>query len=211
MRLLACLLIACVTALLASSPANALGYTGSRGPRLGLPGDSITVLAARDLRRDLNGHDRYDIEAFPGDRVSQVDSIITSMLHADRPRPSLWVLNAGTDDAYQDNANWRPGLDQEFRDVAPASCVVMVSINTNADRPPDNGIAQAINETLQYVHDTDPRKYIYLDWNALVHRSPSWLRADGIHPDATGDAEYAAHVSAALGADEKAVAVAQRC
>jgi len=191
-----CGLLGC---LLLAAPARAFGYDGSRGPALGLPGDSITALAAPDLRSDVSGHYRYDIEGFPGATLSQVDAIITSMLHRDRPTPSVWVLDAGSDNAYLDRTNWQPGLDTELHDVSGASRVVLVTINTNADRPSGNGIAQAINEALFYVHDVDPSRYVVMNWNALVHQHPGWLRPDGIHPNATGDAHYAAGVARALG------------
>jgi hypothetical protein len=169
---------------------------------VGVVGDSITYLSESSIEASL-ANNAYAIKAYQGDRIDQVLPEIASMAINPRngnPAPQEWILNLGTNDASQDYSGWQASFSQMIADASYSNCVILVTINTYADTIGDSNIAATENAEIKGLHRIDPSKYLYIDWNGLVHNDPDLLQPDGIHPSAKGQQALAAWYRIALSA-----------
>lgn len=178
------------------------GNTTNPKAYVGVVGDSITWYSESSIEASLSSY-AYDIEAYPGARIDQMLPQIENMADNgsnDAPAPQDWILNLGTNDASQDYTGWQASFDQMVADTAYAQCVIFVTINTDADTIGGSNIAATEDAEIEHLHTTDPRKYLYIDWNGLLNQNAGMLQPDGIHPDASGQQELASWYTLALSA-----------
>lgn len=181
-----------------SSGANNGNGTGTRTKDVvAVVGDSITHYSEASIRRSLAPYDDV-IKAVPGAHIGQMLGAIKRLANSD-PAPQDWILNLGTDDASFDDTSWHTHFKQMIADTTYASCVILVTINTHADQIGGTEIAAKENAAIEKLHRNDPSKYLYIDWNGLVHNEPGLLRTKGIHPTLKGQRTLAEWYKLALG------------
>ena len=177
----------------------ALTGCGSSTPRVAVVGDSITVLAGRDIAKDLHTRYHTDIQAQLGQRIDQMLPALARQL---RHHPHAVVVNLGTNDMLQAqiHPDWQSGFIRLVSMVASSPCVVFVTISSlgrsNISEP---AVAGAINAAIARAV-LDHHNFHVVDWNALVH-SPnglSLLIPDKIHPSAEGSQRLASAIRGAL-------------
>jgi GDSL-like Lipase/Acylhydrolase family len=161
------------------------GCGGSGGrPVVAIVGDSITVLSAPGVEAELRGYAVY-IRAEDGQRTDQMVPALRAELGR---KPQGVVINLGTNDALQaqTHADWQPAFDTVWGLVQSRSCVVYVTVNTNADAFGRTVVAVDINRAIRKLA-TQHHNVQVVDWNAAVHEDPSLLASknpptDHIHP-----------------------------
>jgi hypothetical protein len=175
---------AAVTIIVASAVLLA-GCGGSgKPPVVAVVGDSITVLSGPGVEAELSGYALY-IRAVDGKRIDQMIPALQAELQRD---PKGVVINLGTNDAIQarTHPDWLTGFDALWDLVHSRTCVVYVTVSTNADYLGRHAVAADIDAAIRELAAQHPNVKI-VDWNAAVHEDPSLLAsrnppADHIHP-----------------------------
>jgi hypothetical protein len=161
------------------------GCGGSgKGPVVAIVGDSITVISAPGVEAELRGYALY-IRAEDGKRMDQLIPALRTELQRD---PRAVVINLGTNDALQarTHSDWVSGFDTVWDLVRSTSCVVYVTVGTNADYLGKGVVAADLNRAMEQLAAKHHNVQI-VDWNAAVHEDPRLLAsrnppADHIHP-----------------------------
>lgn len=84
-------------------------------------------------------------------------------------------------------------------ELATAPCAVVVTMNTDADIWSLRTSGPELNASLVGEAGRYENVHVY-DWNAVAQAGDAdWMRADGVHLTATGEAEYRAALLAAAG------------
>ena len=175
---------AAVTIIVASAVLLA-GCGGSgKPPVVAVVGDSITVLSGPGVEAELSGYALY-IRAVDGKRIDQMIPALQAELQRD---PKGVVINLGTNDAIQarTHPDWLTGFDALWDLVRSRTCVVYVTVSTNADYLGRHAVAADIDAAIRQLA-AQHRNVKIVDWNAAVHEDPSLLAsrnppADHIHP-----------------------------
>ncbi len=192
--MLACLAVTAATACTAPSASS----------RVVVAGDSLTALAQPALSAALDG--RYPLDYLF--RISARTDQITPLMEADRAArgtPDAVVVNLGTNDAVEGGrpADARAAWDDLVHAVRGVPCVVLTTVNTNADALGRTDRAATINARIEALAAAEPRRVKVVDWTGFVRGlSPAgaatYLRPDGIHETDAGAAWLAAADRAAL-------------
>jgi lysophospholipase L1-like esterase len=207
-RVVAVLGLVAVTTLLVSGCSGGSSYTGNPGgPKVGIVGDSITNLLKPDLKSAVGSRYRYVVKARDGKRIDQQLDELRSLLHGDDP-PQRLIVNLGTNDVLQGRSDALGHLDRELQLVADVDCVILVTINPNADDG-DSHLAEKLNDAMKGAVASLPNFHL-LDWAGLLaadpHRAEQWLSDfDAVHPSAAGSQALAAQYRQALDQDCAAV------
>jgi len=170
------------------------GITTSPAVHVGVFGDSITYDSASAIESTLGPRYAYVLNGTPGATITEETPAVKTAMTNGREQIRDVILNLGTNDAIQEgvgnNTNWQQSLSDLLGDVDSAQCVILVTVNTNADHywgPTENSnVAAQINQDIYAVRALDPGRYKVIDWNSLVHQNLDWLQPDGIHPSAIG-------------------------
>ena len=173
------------------------GYVGRAGaPRVVLAGDSITELSRARILATLEDRYRVRVNASSGRRIAGVTPAIARQLAT---HPDVAVVNLGTNDMDRENPRWRADLDRMLALVARVPCVEVFTIYDGDHPPAGANIGTRINARLAAAAASGSLHLI--DWNAAVHRDPSLVVADGIHPGESGQRWIAASIRDGIRAD----------
>jgi GDSL-like Lipase/Acylhydrolase family len=162
-------------------------------------GDSITVLAHREMSAVLGDAYRADVHAKSGQRIDQMLPTLARVL---RDKPFAVVVNLGTNDALQAQTHpeWRNGFADMVGLLAAARCVVLTTISTVLPGTSERrATASEINLAIAAAVATH-RSFHVVDWNAAVHgaNGARLLVADRVHPSPAGQLTLAVLTRAAL-------------
>ena len=113
--------------------------------------------------------------------------------------PDIAVVNLGTNDMDRENPSWRPDLDRMLALVAGVPCVEAFTIYDGHHRPAGDNIGTRIDERLATAAAAGSIHLV--DWNAAVHRDPTLVVSDRIHPDPAGQRWIAATLRDRIRAD----------
>jgi GDSL-like Lipase/Acylhydrolase family len=160
------------------------GCGGSRGPVVAVVGDSITVVSAPGVEAELRGYALY-MRAVDGKRI---DEMVPALRTEMQRNPKAVVVNLGTNDAMQaqTHPDWLTGFNSVWDLTRARSCVIFVTVSTNADYLGKSSVAADINHAIRQLAAKHHNVRV-VDWNAAVHTDPSLLAsrnppADRIHP-----------------------------
>ena len=160
------------------------GCGAGKAPVVAVVGDSITVISAPGVEAELNGYALY-MRAIDGKRI---DEMIPALRGELQREPKAVVVNLGTNDAMQarTHLDWLTGFNTVWNLVQSRSCVVFVTINTNADFLGRGTVAVDINHAIRHLAAVHHNVRV-VDWNVAVHADASLLAsrnppADHIHP-----------------------------
>jgi hypothetical protein len=207
-RAVAGLALLAVVTLLVSGCSGGSGYVGNPGgPKVGIVGDSITNLLRPDLKSAVGSKYRYVVKARDGMRIDQQLDALRSVLHAGDP-PMRLIVNLGTNDVLQGRSDALANLDHELQLLADVDCVILVTINPNADHSGTH-LAETLNDAMKSAVASLPNLHL-LDWAGLLAADPErahqWLSGfDAVHPTASGSQALAARYRQALDHDCAAV------
>lgn len=186
-------------------------YLGnSTGPKVWVVGDSITVLANQAIGQVLAPTYAYATSGATGSPIGGQLPQITNSLNDPSGPPQYFVTELGTDDAWTNDPNWQGEFNSEISMLSNEPCVLLVNVGDNVPwwppmsvpAPPgpvsfgglfligSNSIAAGLNADMVQAAAQHPN-FRVVDWNAAITANPSWLQADGIHPDAAGQAGLA--------------------
>jgi hypothetical protein len=199
-------LLSLCAALLMSGMLLTACYVGNpSGPKVGIVGDSITWYSATDLTNTLGPWYDVDISGEPGYTIGEQLPQIERMISSDSPPPQDWVINLGTNDAIQAGygnfeTGWQADFNQEIALTNYAACVVLFTINLNADHfeGGSGDVAEELNTQIEALADLEPWHFRVIDWNDLVASDPFWMMPDGIHPNVIGQQDLSDWVALAL-------------
>jgi hypothetical protein len=169
---------------------------------VGVVGDSITVLARREMSTVLGDAYRADVHAKSGQRIDQMLPTLARVL---RDKPFAVVVNLGTNDALQAQTHpeWRSGFARMVGLLAAARCVVLTTISTVLPGTSERrATASEINRAIAAAVVSHQRFHV-VDWNAAVHgaNGARLLVADRIHPSPAGQLTLAVLTRATLDHD----------
>jgi len=154
-------------------------------------GDSLAEGTAPYLPRYLPGwtlQQRYEVGYHLTDGVAAMRARAAAL-------PPFVVVSLGTNDDPRLVAGFRRGVLAILAAAGPNRCVVW----PNIVRPPAVGASYAgYNRVLETEATSHPTLRV-VDWAALVHTHPEWLRRDGVHTTATGYRARAAAIAHTLG------------
>jgi lysophospholipase L1-like esterase len=148
-------------------------------------GDSITVLSAVAIQKQLGDHP--NIQAELGKRI---DEMLPALRDALQKKPDAVVVNLGTNDVLQGtiHPDWRPGFLQLVQALEHTDCAVLVNINTTAtNRSARPEFAPQINAAIAKAAETHDNFHV-IDWDAIVHApgGDALIQPDTIHPTGPG-------------------------
>lgn len=174
-------------------------------------GDSLVFLSTSDLQAALSP--RYPaphIESVIGVGVAQMRLAIEQMHQSQHP--DAVVVALGSNDArYAENALTQGQKQAEITNsvaqqadvlqtLSDTPCVIWVGVqehnavlNLTVWGPQLNAGFKANLEDYPNAH--------WLDWEAQMHGHPEWQDSDGLHFSASGNAAYAAAITAAIESD----------
>ena len=180
-----CSALACVMAMLAGC------YRGNlAGPKVGVVGDSIIAMTDRQWKRldpALADAYAYDVATRSGARIDEMQPDLDRVLTT---TPDNVVIDLGTNDMGQSWAPWEQSFDAMWATVAHLSCVVYVTIRTQADFP----VGADINAKIAATATANPNVRIY-DWETEIGAALAAYEADTslppplldvVHPTAAG-------------------------
>lgn len=152
-------------------------------PSVYVIGDSITSLSQTSISSVLTdaGY-RPTISATPGARIGQAQTNIATLA---QNQPWAWIVELGTDDAGAGNASWPQPFLAEWTAVAPARCVVYVTVSPRA-----GPVGAQINASIERLAQAHQNVHV-LDWGQEEYANPTWVASDGIHPTSEGQVELA--------------------
>jgi lysophospholipase L1-like esterase len=178
-------------------------YRGNpAGPRVAIVGDSIMWLTdAISGRLDPALADAYafNVAATPAKRIDEMQPELDRLLAAG---PDSVVIDLGTNDMGQSWPSWEQSFDAMWAAVADESCVVYVTIRTQAGQP----IGAQINAKIAATAAANPNVRIY-DWETDINTALAASQADPslppplsdpVHPTSDGSDILAAGVRRAL-------------
>jgi lysophospholipase L1-like esterase len=176
-------------------------YSGNMsGPRTGIVGDSITVGAAPDIEADIAPNYAYQVQATNGYTIAQGEGELNTIETDPVGSPVDVLINLGTNDAVQQNANWQTDWNNLIADAAPAGCVILTTLRPILDFYHVIPIAYDINAEIADLVQSDPHVH-ELDWATFSDQNPQDISPDAVHPNAQGQADYASMVAWALHQD----------
>jgi lysophospholipase L1-like esterase len=155
----------------------------SARPAIYVVGDSITSLSAGSISTALSnaGYDPT-IRATPGVKIGQAQNEVMTLA---QNQPHAWIIELGTNDAGANDNTWLLPFLAEWNSVAPASCVIYVTISPRA-----GPVGTKINAAIQNLAATHRNVHV-LDWGNVEYSNPSWVYPDQIHPTPQGQAALA--------------------
>jgi hypothetical protein len=165
-------------------------------PTVLIDGDSITVLAAPAIQHVLDPSYNVKILATQGFRINQGLPALESSV---RSHPYAVVENLGTNDALHGGVHpaWVSSWDKLIRITQDTPCVVLTTINPNADSLVGKPVATRINAEIMALAARYPKKFQVADWSGFLKRhvrnEATYLRPEFIliHPTQAGDLELA--------------------
>lgn len=179
-------------------------FRGCAGPRVTIAGDSITNQSNPLTSAALASAYHHRIQGFPGFTIAGVQPTVALQVAT---APDVSVINLGTNDMGQNNANWQsdptPGVgdfDEVVALVAPIPCVEFVTIYDGFHAPANNNVGTAINAYLAALVGTNPSMHL-IDWNAAVDANPALLSSDHVHPTTAGRQWLADNIRTAIDTD----------
>ncbi len=152
-------------------------------PSVYVVGDSITSLSQTSISSVLT-EDGYQptISATPGAKIGQAQANIATLA---QDQPWAWIVELGTDDAGARNSSWPQPFLAEWTAIAPAHCVVYVTVSPRA-----GAVAAQINASIERLAEVHRNVHV-LDWGQEEYANPAWVASDGIHPTSEGQVELA--------------------
>jgi GDSL-like lipase/acylhydrolase family protein len=175
----------------AGASTGAGASTSVNKPSVVFDGDSITVLATPAIHQILDR--RYDVEVLAVDGI-RIDQALPALELALKSHPYAVVENLGTNDALQDDpyADWVTGWQQLIQATKSTPCVVLTTVNPNADQLFHRPIATKINADIIALAARHPKKYKVANWSGFLSRHVSsettYLEVQSllIHPTPAG-------------------------
>jgi hypothetical protein len=180
-------------------------YQGNQlGPRVGMVGDSITCLSAKDLQQDFNSDYSYQIGCKNGITIVQGTDYAVAIDKSVQGAPSAFIVNLGTNDALQDEHNRGQADDDDIgatwkamsalaTDLSNVPCVIWVTVSEVPDVY-GSRVALGINDWIHSRASSVPGNY-ELDWWGLLQEGDNaqqWISSrDGIHTTQVGQQELA--------------------
>lgn len=160
-----------------------------------LVGDSITEMADRDLRRELEPPYHLRIRGRGGYRIEEMEPYAIELATT---KPEQVVINLGSNDILK---NWPlersvTALNRMTAKFQGYRCLHLVTVNEYFNVPDDPGVhdrAAALNEEIRRIAASNGFRVI--DWNALVVAyiqdglPEGALTGDSIHPTEVGTAK----------------------
>jgi len=183
-RVLAAIVIGCSVALVVPETAHALPK-----PRVDVIGDSITYTANSEILTTLKKQFKVYVSGRPGTWMAQN---FTTIAHA--PPAGDWVIELGTNDVGDDNANWASDFATEVSLVGNEQCVALVTVGTRL--PGNDAVARGLDAAMAAVVSAQHNFHL-VPWGTIEYKNPRWLLPDHVHPTASGaqklaDLEWAA-------------------
>jgi len=181
-----------------------LYFDNQNRPKVGIVGDSITAMSRSSIFDDLTPGYQLKMYAHPGATMYQLLPLIDVIDADNNPRPTDWIIEAGTNDmAWFENGDhgdlyWWWFLEQETAAVASAHCVVLLTVSPVLGLTDPN--APLLNADFEALPATHPNFHV-LDWGTIEYKNPSWVGPDHIHPTRAGQAELARLELGALQSD----------
>ncbi|HWF16226.1 MAG TPA: hypothetical protein VG244_08620 [Acidimicrobiales bacterium] len=157
-------------------------HLGSQ-PAVYVVGDSITALSQPSISAALTdtGY-QATISATPGVKLGQAQTEVRTLA---QHQPWAWIIELGTDDAGASNAAWPQPFLEEWASIAPATCVIYVTVSPRA-----GPVAMQIDSSIATLAGAHPNVHV-LDWGQIEYGNSSWVSADGIHPTPQGETALA--------------------
>jgi hypothetical protein len=152
-------------------------------------GDSVTSIEHADLAQALDPPYTTTFLIRSGGRITALADELRST-----GQPDVAIVNVGTVDALHP-VN---GTDTAGDPLAPVenaangiSCVVLTTINVDADHHGGDDVAARINHRIAVLGRSDPTRYKVVDWNHFVATLPAasvstYVQPDGIHETVDG-------------------------
>jgi lysophospholipase L1-like esterase len=154
---------------------------GGRSRTVDVVGDSITFITGWAIGKEFV-HYTVDVDGVPGSVMAGQLPAVERFAATD---PWAMVIELGTNDAYFNVPGWQAAFQNEEDAVAGQRCVIFLTLPAKFG-PEALGIDNAISTAVATNAD-----FHELNWGVLGYKHPSWLWADGIHPDTHGQQELA--------------------
>jgi lysophospholipase L1-like esterase len=180
-------------------------YSGNQlGPKVGIVGDSITCLSARDIASDFSSAYAYQIGCKDGITISQGTTYAQAIDKSVQGAPAAFIVNLGTNDALQSSHDIGPSNNADIgaawkaltnlsSDLSNVPCVIWVTVSEIPDLYGSH-VAEGINDWIGAWTSSHPGNF-ELDWWSLLlqgNNATLWLSSrDGIHTTEAGQRELA--------------------
>jgi hypothetical protein len=158
-------------------------FSDDDGPRVLVVGDSVTRLAADQLREKMSWAEAVDIKARDGDRT---DQLLAAARRGVDASPDIGIFMPGYNDILQNRAE-TDALAAMIALAAEVECSVWLLI------PEDGGYStsqvRTWNQRVRAAADKHSSLHVERDWKRLVERSPSFTfvsQLDAVHPNKQG-------------------------
>ncbi len=176
-------------------------YLGDQSKvRAAVVGDSIIFFAKPAIESMLGPRAAYMVSGQVGWTIAEQQAAIITDLDNPEGPPSDWIVNLGTNDALLNNTHWQSDYDAMVAHLSGAPCVLLSTVNTQADIVGHDTIAAQINAA-EAATAASHANFHVVDWNGQVHaadHASQWLFSDRIHPNEAGQAALAAMYGRAL-------------
>lgn len=157
----------------------AMPVTAQAVPRqsIAIVGDSISYLTMPSTNEVFSADYRVSDATYPGVEMSTMLPQVKALAATD---PTAMIVELGTNDARENNPNWRAAFTAEESVLLSQQCVVLVTVS-----PRLGPIATGIDTSIDYAALTHSQFHV-LDWGNIEFKVPAWLKPDHIHPTTTG-------------------------
>ena len=170
---------------------------GSGDRLLVVVGDSITDEGRAQVTDALAIGRRVIVDGHPGSTIAEQQGAADSLA---AQSPSIAVIELGTNDVLRgsDLTSSAVNYGRIVGSWPMASCVVLVTIDPNLDRPGATARANEFNRTITTVAASDPSRYRLVDVEAVEREAaadPTFTGPflyDGVHPTAAAHVRLAA-------------------
>ena len=169
-------------------------YKGkATGPRVAVIGDSITFLTKEEIHAWLDPNYYVSVDGRSGFTIAQQLSVAT-VYAGQTPKPSIVVVNLGTNDMTQAVPVWASGYDlgSMTGKFPSAKCIVLVDINGNTMNATWNAWAAQFNQDVIYTAAAWDARVRVVRWHRFVRdyfsagQPYGELTTDMVHPTELG-------------------------